>query len=122
MNEDYDLDKAIEEDSFLFLSQKALLTLENLVKNKMIDIPVNQQVLVDIGIGALTESQTNSEVDILEVFEDHREFILDTLFFDQGGQYTLNDVLAQVVCFRLVNIMEEFLDHLGVEYISNFEK
>lgn len=114
------IEEIIEEDSFFFLSKKALDTLDNLVKNNQVAIPVQPSTFLDIAIGAVAESQANQTVDLLEVFNQHPEFLYDSLFFDRGGEYNLQDVLAQVICFRLVRMMEEFLDHMNVEYITSF--
>lgn len=112
----------IENDNFLLLSRKALTTLDNLLANNKIDIPVQSQVLLDIGIGAVAEAQMTGKILAIDIFNDHPEFLADDLSFEQGGEYTLHDVMSQVVCFRLINMMEEYLIHLNIEYVSNFNE
>jgi len=115
-----EIDELVKNDSFLLLSKKSLTTLERLINQSKITPPVEAQVLIDIAIGAVAESQAASQIHIVDVLHEHKEFIFDSIFFDTSGEYTLHDVLAQIICFRLVKIMEEFLEHLNVEYASSF--
>lgn len=116
MIENYD----IEDDSFIKLSKNSLTTLDNLIKDEKIEIPVSAQVMLDISIGSLAEGQSSGQIDMIQVFLDHPEFLFDNLYFEQPGEYNLHDVLAQVICFRLVSMMQEFLDHINVEYVNAF--
>lgn len=107
----------LEQDfEFLILLKKSLSTLENLIKNENIEIPVSQETLMDISIGALAESQANNEIDIVTIFSEQKEFLFDTLLFEEGGEYNLHDVLAQVICFRLIGLMEEYLEHMEIGF------
>lgn len=112
----------IENDPFIRLSKKALLALENLINNNDIEIPVKSETMLELAIGALADEQSSGSVDLTEIFYEHREFTFDSLFFEEGGEYTLHDVLAQVVCFRLINMMQEFLDHINVKYDNAFDE
>jgi len=111
----------IEKDPFIKLSRRVLLTLENLIKNSDIKIPVSIDTMLELAIGALTDAQTSGDVELTEVFYEHKEFTFDTLVFEENGEYTLHDILAQVVCFRLINMMKEFLDHIDVSYEEDFD-
>lgn len=117
-----DIIDMIEDDEFLTLSKKALETLENLLNKKQIEPPIEPQVLLDIAIGAVAESQMTGKIKIIDIFNEHSEFLFDNLLFEQDGEYTVHDVLSQVVCFRIINLMEEYLDHLGIEYVSSFDE
>jgi hypothetical protein len=112
----------IENDEFLMLSKKALETLENLLDKNQITPPIEPQVLLDIAIGAVAESQMTGKVKMIDIFVEHSEFLFDKLLFEQTGEYTIHDVLSQVVCFRIISLMEEYLDHLEIEYVSSFEE
>lgn len=118
MIENYD----IENDAFIKLSKNSLSTLDNLIKNQKVEFPISTQVMLDIAIGTLAEGQSSGQVDILQVFADHPEFLFDNLYFEQPGEYNLHDVIAQVICFRLISMMQEFLDHINVEYINAFDE
>lgn len=106
----------IENDPFIRLSKKALLALEKLIKNNEIEIPVKFNTMLELAIGALADAQSSGSVDLVEVFYEHREFTFDSIVFEERGEYVLHDVLAQVVCFRLISMMQEFLDHIQVKY------
>jgi hypothetical protein len=118
MMENYD----IENDVFIKLSKRSLSTLENLIKNEKVERPIEPQVMLDIAIGTLAESQMSGQVDMIEIFHDHPEFIFDNLYFEQPGEYNLHDVLAQVICYRLISMMHEFLEHINVEYVNIFDE
>ena len=121
-NNQQDIIDMIEDDEFLILSKKALETLENLINNKQIKPPIEPQVLLDIAIGAVAESQMTGKIKIIDIFNEHSEFLFDNLLFEEDGEYTVHDVLSQVVCFRIINMMEEYLDHLEIKYVSSFDE
>ena len=118
VNSDEELD---DYNQFMVILKKSLLTLDNLIKNNKIEIPVSQRVLLDISVGALAESQASGEVDLIQIFVQQREFVFDNLFFEEGGEYNLHDVLAQVICFRLIGLLEEYLEESGVLFSEEFE-
>ena len=98
------------------LSEKALITLENLIKTNQIEIPVKISTLMDIVIGALVESEVNEDLKIIDIFNENPELLFDNVDFSEPGEYNIHDVLGQVVCFRVMYLMQSFLDHLNVEY------
>lgn len=114
--ENYD----VESDSFIKLSKNSLTTLDNLLNNSKIETPVPTQVMLDIAIGSLAEGQSSGQIDLVDIFIDHPEFLFDNLYFEQPGEYNLHDVIAQVICFRMISMMQEFLDHINVEYVDAF--
>jgi hypothetical protein len=117
--EEYEEDEEeYEEDngSLYSLSEKTLVTLENLIKTKQIEIPVKISTLMDIVIGALVDSEVNEDFRIIEVFRENPELLFDNVEFKQPGEYNIHDVLGQVLCFRVMYIMQSFLDHINVEY------
>lgn len=111
----------IEDDPFIKLSKKVLLVLENLINEDHIEIPVSLDTMLEIAIGAITEAQVSGEIELIDVFNEHREFAFDALIFEEGGEYTLHDILAQVVCFRLIDMMKEYLGHIRVSYFDELE-
>jgi len=106
----------IENDPFIRLSKRVLVALENLLKKQEISVPVQLDTMLELAIGALTDAQSSGEVELTEVFFEHKEFTFDSLVFEAGGEYVLHDILAQVVCFRLIDMMKEFLNHVNVPY------
>jgi hypothetical protein len=106
----------IENDPFIRVSKKALLALENLIKNNNKEVPVKFNTMLELAIGALADAQSSGEVDLVDVFYEHREFTFDAMIFEERGEYILHDILAQVVCFRVISMMQEFLNHIEVAY------
>jgi hypothetical protein len=116
------LEEMIQEDSFLYLSKKVLERLETLINKNMVETPIKPEVLLDLAIGAVADAQVKEDFHILNVFADHEEFIRDKVYFEKVGEYGVHEVLAQVVCFRLIKLMEEYLDHVGISYVSSFSE
>ena len=108
----------IDDDLFFTITRRALLALDNLCQTDQIEKPVKFQILLDLAIGAVAESQITERINLLEVFFDHQEFLLDNLYFEEGGEYGLYDVMSQVVCFRIIRLMEDYLDELNIPHES----
>jgi hypothetical protein len=111
-----ELESNIEDNPFIKLSKKVLLTLENLINQNDIAIPIKFDTMLELSVAALVDAQASGEVDLVEIFYFNKEFSFDSLVFEQGGEHTLHDILAQVVCFRLIDMIKEFLDHIDASY------
>lgn len=116
------LEEMVEQDSFLYLSKKVLERLDTLIKKNIVETPIKSDVLLDLAIGAVADAQMKEDFHILNVFMDHEEFIRDKVYFERVGEYGVHEIMAQVVCFRLIQLMEEYLDHVGLSYVSSFSE
>ena len=110
------MSEIIEQKTLFEISKKSLSTLENLINNNQIEIPVKFSDLLDISIGALIESEVIDQISLIDVLTEDPDLLYDIIEFEQDGKYNLHDIISQIVCFRLIIIMQEFLDHLDIEY------
>jgi hypothetical protein len=108
----------IEDNPFIKLSKKVLITLENLIKQDDIAIPIQFDTMLELSVAALVDAQASGEVDLVEIFYFNKEFSFDSLVFQEGGEHTLHDILAQIVCFRLIDMIKEFLNHINISYTT----
>lgn len=106
----------IETPVFYKLSERALLTLENLIKSGQIDFPVTVENLLDISIGALVDLELNDNLQIIDIFSENPTLIYDKISFEDSGEYSLHDILSQIVCFRLIYLMHDFLEEKEIEF------
>jgi hypothetical protein len=109
-------DPTVEETAFYNISKKAIITLENLVNNNQISNPVKTQELMDICVGALVDCEVNDRLEIIDVFKETPQLLYDTVEFSKAGEYNLHDVLSQIICYRTIGLMQEFLDYINVKY------
>jgi hypothetical protein len=112
------IQNAVEDGVFYNLSKKAILVLENLIKTDQVETPIKFSVLFDISIGALAESEVIDRIQIIDIFTEDPQLLYDTIEFTEIGEYNLHDVLSQVICFRVIKLMQDFLDHIDIEYES----
>lgn len=110
------IQNAVKDGVFYNLSKKALTTLENLLNTDQVDLPIKFSVLFDISIGALAEAEVIDRIQIIEIFVEDPQLLYDTIEFTEVGEYNLHDVLSQVICFRVIKLMQDFLDHINIEY------
>lgn len=106
----------IETPVFYKLSERALLTLENLIKMGQIDYPVTVENLLDISIGTLVDLELNNNLKIIDVFSENPALVYDKISFEDSGEYSLHDILSQIVCFRLIYLMHDFLQERKIEF------
>lgn len=112
------IQNAVEDGVFYNLSKKAIVALENLIKTDQVETPIKFSVLFDISIGALAESEVIDRIQIIDIFTEDPQLLYDTIEFTEIGEYNLHDVLSQVICFRVIKLMQDFLDHINIEYES----
>lgn len=106
----------IETPVFYRLSERAILTLENLIKTGQIDFPVTIDTLLDISIGTLVDLELNDDLKIIDVFSENPVLIYDKISFEDSGEYSLHDILSQIICFRLIYLMHDFLQERQIEF------
>lgn len=102
------------------LVEKVLFALDNLIRGSKIDIPVKSDVLMDLAIGALGESLIEGS-NICSYFQENPVFLLDNVHFDESNIYNLHDIMSEVLCFRLISIMMDYLDELKLEYETDYD-
>ena len=112
------MSEQIEQKTLFEISKKSLTTLENLINNNQIETPVKFSDLLDIAIGALIESEVVDRISLIDILAEDPELLYDIIEFEEDGKYNLHDIISQIVCFRLIVIMQEFLNHINVEYIT----
>jgi len=112
------MSEIIEQKTLFEISKKTLTTLENLLNSKQIDLPVKFNVLLDIAVGALFESEIIEQVNLLDVVVEDKDMMYDIVEFEQGGKYNLHDIVSQIITFRLITLMQEYLKHINVKYES----
>lgn len=106
----------IEQKTLFEISKKSLTTLENLINSEKIEIPIKFSDMLDIAVGALFESEVIEQVNIIDVLVEDPDLLYDIIEFEESGKYNLHDIISQIICFRLITLMQEFLKHIGVEY------
>ena len=112
------MSEIINQKTLFEISKKTLTTLESLLNSKQIDIPVKFNVFLDIAVGALFESEIVEQVNLLDVVVEDKDMMYDVVEFEQGGKYNLHDIISQIITFRLITLMQEYLKHINVEYES----
>jgi hypothetical protein len=112
------MSEKIEQKTLFEISKKSLTTLENLINNNQIETPVKFSDLLDIAIGALIESEVVDRISLIDILVEDPELLYDIIEFEEDGKYNLHDIISQIVCFRLIVVMQEFLNHINVEYIT----
>lgn len=106
----------IKQKTLFEISKKTLTTLENLINEGTIDIPIKFSDMLDISVGALFESEVMDRINIIDVIVEEPDLLYDIIEFEETGKYNLHDIISQIVCFRLIILMQEYLNHIGVEY------
>lgn len=110
------MSEIIDQKTLFEISKKTLTTLESLLNSKQVDIPVKFNVLLDIAVGALFESEIIEQVNLLDVVVEDKDMMYDVVEFEQGGKYNLHDIISQIITFRLITLMQQYLKHINVEY------
>ena len=106
----------IKQKTLFEISKKTLTTLENLINEGTIDIPIKFSDMLDISVGALFESEVMDRINIIDVIVEEPDLLYDIIEFEETGKYNLHDIISQIVCFRLIILMQEYLNHIGVQY------
>lgn len=110
------MSEQIEQKTLFEISKKTLTTLENLINEDTIDVPVKFSDMLDIAVGALFESEIMDRINIVDVIVEDPDLLYDIIEFEESGKYNLHDIISQIICFRLIILMQEYLNHIGVEY------
>lgn len=110
------MSEEIKQKTLFEISKKTLTTLENLINEKTIDIPVKFSDMLDIAVGALFESEVMDRLNIIDVIVEDPDLLYDIIEFEETGKYNLHDIISQIICFRLIVLMQEYLNHIKVEY------
>lgn len=111
----------IKEKTLFEISKKSLLTLENLLNSDQIEIPVKISDLLDIAIGSIVESEIVDQINLINILVEEPELLYDVIEFEESSKYNLHDIISQIICFRLIVLMKQFLDHIEIE-CQNTEK
>lgn len=111
----------IKEKTLFEISKKSLLTLENLLNSDQIEIPVKISDLLDIAIGSIVESEIVDQINLINILVEEPELLYDVIEFEESSKYNLHDIISQIICFRLIVLMKQFLNHIEIE-CQNTEK
>lgn len=111
----------IKEKTLYEISKKAMGALGNLLDSNQIEIPIKFSDLLDLSVGAFIEAEIVDQVDIINVLIEDKDLLFDIVEFEENSAYNLHDILGQIICFRVINIMQQYLDHMNIPY-ENKEK
>lgn len=106
----------IKEKTIYEISKKAMGALGNLLDKDKIEIPIKSSDLLDLAVGAFVESEVVDQIDIVNVLIEDRDLLFDIVEFEENTRYNLHDILGQIICFRVIGVMKQYLDHIKVEY------
>ena len=110
------MSEQVKQQTLFEISKKTLTTLENLINTDKIEIPIKFSDMLDIAVGALFESEVIEQVNIVDVIVEDPDLLYDIIEFEENGKYNLHDIISQIICFRLIALMQEFLNHIQVDY------
>lgn len=106
----------IKQKTLYAISKKAMGTLGSLLDSKKIEIPIKFSDLFEISIGSIVETEIVDQINLVNVLVEEPDILYDFIEFEKGARYNLHDIIGQIICFRLIFLMKQYLDHIQVDY------